>query len=154
MQTPRTRAWMPEHPFECDSQKTRALTLTIGRWTCTLCTKLSDLTGGGGGHPGTTAPACAQTCKSDKKCAAYVFRKCGATATCWLKGGGWKQQKYKEPAGCALCSQVLKQMPIPGNGDVYWGPTNAMLSLIAYAEAERGAGGNASSSVYTNVSNT
>ena len=35
---------------------------------------------------------------------------------------------------------MLRDLPLPakkGNGDQYWGPTNVMLSLIGYAEAER-----------------
>jgi hypothetical protein len=96
-----------------------------------------DLPGGGAGKPGTNSSGCADKCRANSKCFAYVFRKCGRQATCWLKRGGWKVQQYKEPAGCALCSQIIKKVPQRGDGDIYWGPTNAMLSLLAYAEAER-----------------
>jgi hypothetical protein len=89
--------------------------------------------------PGGNASACEAKCRADSACAAYVFETCGATNHCWLKGGPWQAQNYSNPA-CSLCSQVLRDLPLPakkGNGDQYWGPTNVMLSLIGYAEAER-----------------
>ena len=104
--------------------------------------------------PGGNASACEAKCRADTKCAAYVYEQCGpATNHCWLKAGPWKAQNYTDPAGaCSLCSQVLRDLPLPApkpkgeGGDQYWGPTNAMLSLIGYAEAER-----ADAEVYSNV---
>ena len=68
-----------------------------------------------------------------------MFERCGAANHCFLKSGGWTAQNFSS-SSCSLCSQVLRDLPLPakkGDGDQYWGPTNVMLSLIGYAEAER-----------------
>lgn len=101
--------------------------------------------------PGDNATVCEGRCHADSACAAFVYEDCGAKKTCWLKKGGWKAQNSTPPS-CTLCSQRVRNLPLPqaaGNGDQYWGPTNAMLSLIAYAEAERGGGSSSSSSSST-----
>eukprot|EP01046_Picozoa_sp_COSAG06_P037562 COSAG06_NODE_4253_length_4428_cov_56.290829_1_plen_474_part_00 len=101
-----------------------------------------------------TSTACKALCEANDACAAYVFHQCGGTdarATCWLKAGGWKPVSGKWPANCCAssCSQILRQPPERGNGDLYWAPSNAVLSLIAYAEGSR----RASPSTWKNVSN-
>ena len=100
-----------------------------------------DIGGGTGAAlpAGSDSSACAAMCQADASCAAYVFEQCaGRPAYCWLKRGGWKPQPSNS-SGCELCSQVVRdqQWAKPGNGDNYWGPTNVMLALIGYAEAER-----------------
>ena len=68
-----------------------------------------------------------------------MFERCGAANHCFLKSGGWTPKNFSS-SSCTLCSQVLRDLPLPakkGDGDQYWGPTNVMLSLIGYAEAER-----------------
>ena len=89
-----------------------------------------------------TSGACKALCEANGACAAYVFHQCGGAssrATCWLKAGGWTPVSGKWPANCSQtsCSQILRQPPQRGNGDLYWGPSNAILSLIAYAEGVR-----------------
>lgn len=122
----------------------------------TTCRKEWNLFGGDLGPsvvlPGGNASTCEARCRADNACAAYVYEQCGGTNHCWKKAGPWQAEKFKGTE-CVLCSQVLRDLPFPaakkkGNGDQYWGPTNAMLSLIAYAEAER-----ASEEVYKNVTN-
>ena len=115
---------------------------------------------------GSESAACKSMCLAHDNCTAYVYERCGTdhsgpatganaesepsaeTDLCWLKKGGWDTQVYKPAKGCSLCSQVLKAVPAKGNGDMYWGPTDAMFALIQYAEAER----SANPEIFVNVS--
>ncbi len=92
----------------------------------TSCAPALNLFGGDLGPstvlPNGTADACAAKCHANPACAAYVFEQCGATNHCWLKAGGWKTQNFSSST-CALCSQVVRDLPLPrkkGDGDQYW----------------------------------
>lgn len=73
------------------------------------------------------AVACSAACKSESKCRAYVFERCGglgASGLCWLKQGGWKSKRFNGTCsrrcnitavgGCSMCSQIFIEPSLVG----------------------------------------
>lgn len=67
------------------------------------------------------AAACYMACKSESKCRAYVYERCGgpgASGLCWLKQGRWQTKpsngtcsrrcNITVAGGCSICSQVVE----------------------------------------------